>query len=65
MIAGAFKHIHADIVPTLCPAVGVFFAYICSRISVLVPEGPREAFLEVTLKVGFAGVFPLSKTAAW
>jgi lysophosphatidylcholine acyltransferase/lyso-PAF acetyltransferase len=30
--------------------VGVFFAYLCSLISRLVPVGPREAFLEVTLK---------------
>ncbi len=35
-----------------CHAVGVFCAYLCSMISKLVPAGPREAFLEVTLKVG-------------
>jgi hypothetical protein len=36
----------------LChPAGSVFFCYLCSRISALVPPGPRDAFLEVTLKV--------------
>ena len=35
----------------MCTAGSVFFCYVCSRISALVPPGPRDAFLEVTLKV--------------
>lgn len=45
----AHNMLHVSLV---CPrAAGVFMAYACSRISVLIPAGPREAFLEVTLKV--------------